>query len=101
MRTVLATLTLALGASIAPAQFGAPAPPPGGGFPAVPTTPAQSPYHTPYAGVRPVYPPAGLPAPGYGGVYVEGPVGGYFNGVANVVGAYGQYSKDYPQSRLL
>ena len=53
MRTVLATLTLALGASIAPAQFGAPAPPPGGGFPAVPTTPAQSPYHTPYAGVRP------------------------------------------------
>jgi len=99
MRTVLATLAVLLGASPSSAQFNG-APPPGGAIPNVPTTPAQSPYHTPYSGVRPTYGGTAV-VPGYGPTVIQNPGVGYFNGVANVVGAYGQYSMDYQQGRLL
>jgi len=99
MRKVLGILAVLLGASNAPAQFGAPQLP-GGTIPPVPSTHAQTPYYVPYGDVRPVYSTFGG-YPGYGGVYFENPIGSTLNGTANLVSAYGQYSKDYQQGRLL
>jgi len=70
---------------------------PGGTISSVPL-PSTSFAPAPYA-PRPVFPTAfGYP---YGGVYVENPISGYFNGVANLTSAYGQYQQDYQRGRLL
>jgi hypothetical protein len=104
MRNLIqALLLMAALASSASAQFIPPALPPGGQITSVPSTAVQSPYPSvPYSGVRPVYTSAPGGFPGYyGGTYIENPISGYYNGVANVIGASGQYNKDYQQARLM
>jgi hypothetical protein len=91
---------MVLGAMPATAQFASPQLPPGGQITSVPTTPARSPYGSGYVNIRPVY-TSGGGYPGYGGVYVQDPVSGFYNGVANLTSAYGQYIQDYQQARLL
>src|SRR3954468_22290161 len=99
MRRTLPGLILALwllSAASSPAQFAQPVQP-GGTISSVPL-PSTSFAPAPYA-PRPVFPTAfGYP---YGGVYVENPISGYFNGVANLTSAYGQYQQDYQKGRLL
>jgi hypothetical protein len=54
----------------------------------------------PAAPAAPAYAPA--PAYGYPGYpVVQGPVQGYYNGVSNVIGAYGQYGIDNNNARLI
>ncbi len=102
MRTFIGALILtAVLAAAAPAQFNVPVLPPGGQITSVPTTFAQSPYNVPYSAVRPVYSYGGAALPNYGGIYVQDPIGGYYNGISSLVGAYGQYGKDYQRARLL
>ncbi len=99
IRAILLTAVLA---SPAWAQFAPGTLPAGGRITSVPATPAQTDFYTtPYTSVRPAYVSPGYYGPGYGGYYFESPISGYYNGVANLVGAYGQYAKDYQQARLL
>jgi hypothetical protein len=74
--------------------------PPAGTVTSVPAVPPPA-YGVPYTGVRPVYGAPGGYLPAAGGVYVSDPVSGYFNGLANLTSAYGQYAQDYQQARLM
>jgi hypothetical protein len=94
MRSIITVLALAVFVPLAPAQFGG-LQQPGGTITSVPSAPP------PYYGVRPVYGATGGFYPGFGGNFIESPVSGYFNGIANLTSAYGQYGKDYQQARLL
>jgi hypothetical protein len=100
MRNLNLMFLLAAVPGLARAQFNTPKLPQGGSVTSVPTTPAQQ-YTAPnYGGVRPAY-----VNPGYyyggGPVVVQDPISGYYNGVANVTAAMGQYGIDYQQSRLM
>lgn len=95
----VATSLLVCGSAVQ-AQFYAPHLPPSGRINSVTTNPAQLIYNTPYRGIQPAYSSYGY-YPSNGIVYLEDPISGYFNGIANLTSAYGQYGIDYQQARLL
>src|SRR5262245_9502488 len=102
MRKALPGLSLALAvwlltASAAPAQY-VPIQP-GGTISNVPTVQIPSGFAPVSVQPRPFY-PTGYGYP-WGPIYIESPIGGYFNGVANLTSAYGQYQLDYRRGQLL
>lgn len=99
MRILTLCFLIAALPGLSSAQFNAPKPPQGGQISSVPTTPAQQFASPNFGGVRSAYVTPGFY--GAGPVVVQDPVSGFYNGVANVTSALGQYGIDYQQSRLM